>query len=1437
MDSRITSKQTHFLYSGSINFTTLKKIGYNSKAVIFKTILTVIAFIAVQNLKAQTVCPCGTIVYNTPCNCISNYRDVDGDGFGDPNVEVSGTSNPMQGYVTNNTDCNDSDKTIYPGAPELCDGKDNNCNGIVDENIGLTTYYYDNDGDGFGNPDIISQATCPIPAGYVSNNKDCDDNNSAIQIRTWVKDADNDGYYFGLPQTQCTSPGEGYVIKTNQQDGDCDDSKPNQKILFVNKNATGLNNGSSWTNAYINLQDALALVYSCRTISEIWVAKGVYYPDEGTGQTDNDRYVHFSLKNNLAVYGGFNGNETSVSQRNWKLNETILSGDIDQNDGPGFNNNTGNSLNVIANNSINRSAKIDGFTITGGNANTPGNLYRGGGMMLENASPEIINCKFYRNSSYDGGAMHLGNSSPFVANCSFILNVAENPSPNLRSEGGAVYNIYLGHPVFNNCLFLSNSTSGEGGAITNYSGDVSLINCTITRNDSYYPACKGLYMLIGTCRIINCINTGYNGAIVANPSVATMDVTNSIIQGGFPGTGNLDTDPLFVEPTVGDFHLANNSPAKNAGNDEANNLPSDLDGNPRKNGVIDIGAYESVSPCITPTLWIIDNDDDNYYYGNTVSSCSSPGAGYKILATELPGDCMDSDPLINPSTLWYLDADGDGYGSNLYIPAPGGSCTPPQDGRHYINVNKGSDCDDNDATNNPETVWVYDKDGDGYYTGDPITGCQLISIEGLVKKTTQQPGDCNDNDAAAFNPTTLWYLDADSDGYGSNLYIPDPAGSCNPPQDGRHYIRVNKGSDCDDSDPTNNPETVWVIDNDGDGYYTGEPYTGCMFIQLPGYVKKVNQLPGDCDDANNTINPATLWYEDRDGDGYPGGDTEPGCERPKFYYGGFFSLTYTYGKLASELVSPIVTDCDDTDGNTNPGTTWYKDSDFDYYTDGTTLQSCERPLGYKKRAELSIYSETDCDDNNASINPGTAWYPDLDNDGYSTGLSSAIFNCTRPFGYKMERELSYFTGDCNDLDPLLNPLTLWVKDADNDGYAAAAPYVTQCSRPAGYKLRSELINFTADCNDANAAVNPASIWYKDADNDSYSDGATKVQCSQPTGYRLASELTALNGDCNDNDAGVHTPIRYYVDADKDGYGTNTSALFCSSTPPIGYAANNTDCNDKNAGIRGPQTFYRDADGDGYGDANLATSIQSCSQLKGYVTDKTDCDDTKATVKPGAIEICGNGIDDNCNGQVDENCVVCGNATALSTTNITSTSATLNWVAAVNPVQWQLQYKTSANNAKWIDVTLLAGSVRSITLTNLVSKQGYGWHIRAKCGTTWTGYSNTVSFTVLTSASLSKSNASPVVADQNNGKTAIRLHPNPTYGAFNLELQQPDLLATTAVVNIRDIAGRLVKSEKTGLAKGLLKTSMRLRASVTPGMYLVEVRINEEVYFAKLIYTK
>ena len=119
------------------------------------------------------------------------YDDADGDGFGDPSSSVDACE-ALTGTVPNSNDCDDSDSTIYPGAEELCDGIDNNCDGVVDEDLTSQSWYADSDGDGYGDADDSVEA-CEQPTGYVDNDWDCDDGDSGEPVHvsgdgtTWSK--------------------------------------------------------------------------------------------------------------------------------------------------------------------------------------------------------------------------------------------------------------------------------------------------------------------------------------------------------------------------------------------------------------------------------------------------------------------------------------------------------------------------------------------------------------------------------------------------------------------------------------------------------------------------------------------------------------------------------------------------------------------------------------------------------------------------------------------------------------------------------------------------------------------------------------------------------------------------------------------------------------------------------------------------------------------------------------------------------------------------------------------------------------------------------------------------------------------------------------------------------------------------------------------------
>jgi hypothetical protein len=273
---------------------------------------------------------------------------------------------------------------------------------------------------------------------------------------------------------------------------------PTTDILFVNTDATGNNDGTSWDDAFNFLQDALYLGSSCPGVSQIWVATGTYYPDEGEGYTDNDSTHSFVMSNNLAVYGGFDGSENpltfNLADRDFVVNETILSGDIDQNDGPDFANYNNNSHHVVANlyNNLDNTAILDGFTVTGGNAN-----FTGAGIINENAAPLLRNCIITLNKSDGfGGGMYNNNSSQ-----------------SLSDE----------HLKMENCTLSNNSALGYGGAIMSYNA-ISLTNCEISGNHAVNGG--GIAVYYGELEVINC-NVNENmadsfGGGMNNSTVATI---------------------------------------------------------------------------------------------------------------------------------------------------------------------------------------------------------------------------------------------------------------------------------------------------------------------------------------------------------------------------------------------------------------------------------------------------------------------------------------------------------------------------------------------------------------------------------------------------------------------------------------------------------------------------------------------------------------------------------------------------------------------------------------------------------------------------------------------------------------------------------------------------------------------------------------------------
>jgi len=460
-------------------------------------------------------------------------------------------------------------------------------------------------------------------------------------------------------------------------------------VIYVDNDAAGANNGSSWENAYVYLQDALADANAFEKPVEIRVAEGIYKPDMGTSQTLGDREATFQLIDGVTIKGGYGGfSEPDHDVRNIDLYKTILSGDLNANDievsepqdmfdEPSR---AENSYHVLIGSGCDETAMLDGFTIVGGNANGDSfDGHRGGGMFSEGGSPTIINCNFSGNCGiFGGGICNDGESSPTITNCTFIGNYGahgggiENFSrsspvitscmfsdnyansrggglknqgecdPTLTnctftnnsagSWGGGMYNRDICNPVLINCIITSNlAECGYGGGICNRNFrpncSLTLINCTFAHNSAPSGTALACFSRDGlfrtNLRAVNCIIWD-SGNRIWNDDSSPIEITYSDVRGGWPGQGNINTDPLFVDADGADdifgtedddFRLSPGSPCIDAGDNSAlpQSVVTDFDGNPRiVNGIIDMGAYEwTPAPDVFYYVDAVSGDDNN----------------------------------------------------------------------------------------------------------------------------------------------------------------------------------------------------------------------------------------------------------------------------------------------------------------------------------------------------------------------------------------------------------------------------------------------------------------------------------------------------------------------------------------------------------------------------------------------------------------------------------------------------------------------------------------------------------------------------------------------------------------------------------------------------------------------------------------------------------
>ena len=524
------------------------------------------------------------------------------------------------------------------------------------------------------------------------------------------------------------------------------------------------------------------------------------------------------------------------------------------------------------------------------------------------------------------------------------------------------------------------------------------------------------------------------------------------------------------------------------------------------------------------------------------------------------------------------------------------------------------DCDDSDADRSPDEAELCD-------------------------------GIDNDCDGAVDESIPTWYLDADSDGYGDASY---GTTTCTQPSG-----YADNDDDCDDT----------------------------RSAVSPAATETCNSRDDDCDGDTDELGASggSTVYADDDGDGYGDAtDSTTACTATTGYASNDDDCDDTdsgVSPAASEYCDGEDDDCDGSTDETSAvdADTWYRDADGDGYgTSSTTTPACSQPSGYSA-------SSTDCDDTDATVKPGatetcdgedddcdgstdegvaTTYYLDADADGYGT-LSTTTDACSLPSGYAAN------SSDCDDTSAAIKPgatetcnsadddcdgsvddgvTTTYYRDADSDGYGDSTSTSAACSLPSGYATAS------TDCDDTDAAVNPAATetcndvdddcdntvddgvatttWYRDADGDAFGDpGATKDKCDQPAGY------VANADDCNDAAPSIPDGLTWYADLDEDGYGDPTNTAY-ECTVPAGYLADAQDCDDTDPDTHpdAEEVWYDGTDQDCLGDSDYDQD-QDGFDSDAY-TGGDDCDDEDDAVNPDARDAWYDGVDTDCDGASD-----------------------------------------------------------------------------------------------------------------------------------------------------------------------------------------------------------
>ncbi|MBP6672019.1 MAG: T9SS type A sorting domain-containing protein [Bacteroidetes bacterium] len=399
-------------------------------------------------------------------------------------------------------------------------------------------------------------------------------------------------------------------------------------VRFVTPSGAGIQDGSSWANAYpgTSLQ---AAVNASSSGDHVWVAAGTYQTTSGT-----DRTISFSMKEGVLIYGSFAGTESLLSQRTMANGPTsILTGEIGE---AGI---SDNSYRVIINGDLTTASVLDGFVIRDGNDDRTASATEGLGGGIYNAgsesgnsSPTIRNCVITNNrATFGAGIFNNGfngkTSSPVISHCIITGNTA-------TSAGGGIDNFGVtgnANPTITNCL-IYNNTAPKAGGMYNWGGNngnanPTILNSAFINNSATDSAAGGLIAdnlnqyggNSGSSTVVvrNSIFWGNTatgggpqfaiagtGTFTSTYSIIDMSGQSSphVISGA--GTGNLTSDPLFVNISNGigaddqwmtsddGLRLQSSSPGVDAGVNSGVPTVDLINNNRIANSIVDIGPYE-----------------------------------------------------------------------------------------------------------------------------------------------------------------------------------------------------------------------------------------------------------------------------------------------------------------------------------------------------------------------------------------------------------------------------------------------------------------------------------------------------------------------------------------------------------------------------------------------------------------------------------------------------------------------------------------------------------------------------------------------------------------------------------------------------------------------------------------------------------------------------